>query len=586
LFSPGEGGTDIISASERRAALEADHPKWVPRTIAQALDVAAGRYPERPLVLTDDHEYSYREIEESSRRIAAALIELGVKPGDHVAMVVANYPEFVTVKFGIARAGATAIPVNYLFRSAELKYVLDQSEAVALVTMDRFRNLDYIETLNEIAPGWEERGGGEQIPLLRDVIVFSPTGGYDGKARTLDSLAATDPAAFADELDRRAREADPFGHSDILYTSGTTGAPKGVLMTHEMVLRTAYGATYNRALPDGHRMLFALPMYHVFGYIECLLASLFVGGAIAPLVVFDPADMLREIDRLQANEIICVPTMTLALLAEARRGDYDLGSLRVVFSSGGVQPESIWRDIRETLAPEEVTTGYGMTETTAATACTLPEGPDEWLVKSNGRLRDAGVAGDPELDGKLAVYKAIDLQTGEDLQPGERGELLVRGPIVTPGYFNKPEETAAAFTADGWLRTGDIGTIDAEGYVRLTGRLKESYRCGGEMVMPKEVELVLDAHPAVAQSHVIGVPDERMGEVGCAWVVVAPGVATSEGELIEYCRERLARFKVPRYVIFTAAADLPVTATGRVQKFELVEMAKERLLQPQMTGEV
>jgi fatty-acyl-CoA synthase len=555
-------------------------------TVAQALDVAAERYAERPLVLTDEHEYSYAEIQETSRRIAAGLIELGVKPGDKVAMVVANYPQFVTVKFGISAAGATAIPVNYLFRSAELKYVLHQSEAVALVTMDRFRDLDYVATLDEIAPGWEENGGGDEIPGLRDVIVFSPTGEYDGKARSLESLAATEVEAFADELDRRDREADPLGFSDILYTSGTTGAPKGVLITNEMVLRTAYGAAYNRALPDAHRMLFALPMYHVFGYIECLLASLFVGGAIAPLTVFDPADMLREIDRLQANEIICVPTMTLALLAEARRGDYDLGSLRVVFSSGGVQPESIWRDIRATLTPEEMTTGYGMTETTAATTCTLPEGADEWLVNSNGRLRDAGVAGDPELGGKLAIYKAIDLQSGEDLAPGERGELLVRGPIVTPGYFNKPEETEAVFTADGWMRTGDIGTIDAEGYLRLTGRLKESYRCGGEMVMPKEVELVLDAHPAVGQSHVIGVPDERMGEVGCAWVVPAAGAEVTEGELIEYCRERLARFKVPRHVIFTAAAELPVTATGRVQKFHLVEMAKERLLQPQMTGEV
>jgi fatty-acyl-CoA synthase len=303
------------------------------------------------------------------------------------------------------------------------------------------------------------------------------------------------------------------------------------------------------------------------------------------LVVFDPDDMLRKIDLLEANEIICVPTMTLALLNAAREGQYDLGSLRVVFSSGGVAPESIWDDIRSILGPEEVTTGYGMTETTAATACTLPEGPDEWLLKSNGKLRDAGVAGDPQLGGKLAIYKAIDLQTGADLPPGERGELLVRGPIVTPGYFNKPEETEAAFTEDGWLRTGDIGTIDAEGYIRLTGRLKESYRCGGEMVMPKEVEIVLDSHPAVDQTHVIGVPDERMGEVGCAWVVAHPGAEITEEELIEYCRERLARFKVPRHVIFTAAAELPVTATGRVQKFRLVELAKERLLAPQVSGE-
>jgi fatty-acyl-CoA synthase len=546
----------------------------VPRTLAQALAQAAAAYGERPLVIADERSYSYEEIDEWSTRIAAGLIELGVKPGEHVALIMANFPEFVAAKFAIAKAGAVTIPVNYLFRAAEQRYVLDQSDAVALITMDRFRDLDYLAILDEIAPDWETVGGGERIPKLRDVIVHSVEGGYEGRARTLAQLGEADLTGAASELSARLAAGDPNGYSDVLYTSGTTGTPKGVLITHEMVLRTAYGAAHNRALRDGHRMIFALPMYHVFGYIECLLASLFVGGAIVPRAIFDPDDTLLAIGRHRTDEIICVPTMTIALLAKARQGSYDLEPLRVVFSSGGVAPDSIWEEIREVFEPEEVTTGYGMTETTAATACTLPEGPDRYLHETNGRLRDAGVAGDPELGGRLAVYKTIDTQTGADLPYGQRGELMVKGPIVTPGYYRKPEETEAAFAADGWLHTGDIGTIDADGYIRLTGRLKESYRCGGEMVMPKEVESVLEEHPSVLQAHVVGIRDAKMGDVGCAFIVATPGASAEAEELIAFCAERLARFKVPRHVIFTTMAELPLTATGRVQKFRLVELAE------------
>ena len=524
--------------------------------------------PSVPLVLTDGHEYSYAEIEDTSRRIAAGLIELGVAPGDHVAMVVANYPEFVAVKFGIARTGATAIPVNYLFRAAELKYVLDQSEAGRAdhhgpLPEPRLRG-DPRRDRSRLGAG--RRRHRDPPAPRRDRL--QPGRRLSGRGSQPRVPGCHRSRACGRRARRRDRSGDPDGYSDILYTSGTTGAPKGVLITHQMVLRTAYGAAYNRALPDGHRMLFALPMYHVFGYIECLLASMFVGGRDRAVDGLRPRrhaagdrPTASQRDHLRADDDVGL----------ARRGAR--GAISTSARCGSSSPPAGSPPIRSgmtsgaVLTPEEVTTGYGMTETTAATTCTLPEGPDEWLRKSNGRLRDAGVAGDPELGGKLAVYKTIDLQTGADLPPGERGELLVRGPIVTPGYFNKPEETEAAFAADGWLRTGDIGTIDAEGYLKLTGRLKESYRCGGEMVMPKEVEIVLDSHPAVEPVPRHRHPDERMGEVGCAYVVPAAGAEPGETELIDYCRERLARFKVPRHVIFIAAADLPVTATGRVQKF-------------------
>lgn len=556
----------------RRCLLEERHPTWRPLTLAKLLDDATETFGGASFVVTDERSWSYAEVASWSRELAAGLVHLGVAPGDHVAMVVANQPEFVAVKFAIAQVGAVAVPINFLLRDAELAYVLEQSDAVALVTMDRFRDLDYLATLDRIAPDWVTIAGGERFPKLRDVIVF-PASGSTGPWRTLTDLAACGADTDREEVEIRIAEGAPGGYSDVLYTSGTTGSPKGVLFTHDMVVRTAYGAAYSRALPPEHRTVYALPMYHVFGYVECLMAVMFVGGSVVPRTVFDPVDLLDAVQRHRATEIVCVPTMTLAVLDEARCGSYDLSSLDVVFSSGGPSPDRIWDEIREVLQPQEITTGYGQTETTAATTCTLPEENDHFLRTTNGRLRDAGVAGEPALAGRLAVYRVVDVETREERARGERGELLVRGPIVTPGYYRKPEETAAAFDQEGWLRTGDIGAIDERDDIVLVGRVKESYRCGGEMVMPKEVELVLAEHPGVDQAHVVGLPDERMGEVGCACVVRHPGAPVEVEALIDHCAQRLARFKVPRHVVFVEADELPLTVTGRVQKFKLAELA-------------
>lgn len=562
----------------RRAALEARFTPWRPMTLAQTLDRAAGEFGDRPLFITDQQTFTYREMQDWSRRIAAGLIASGVGAGDHIALIMANYPEFAAVKFAIARAGATCIPVNYQFRAKELGYVLDQSDATLLITMDRYRDLDYLDALDSLVPGWESAGGGDVIPNLRRVIVFSPGGGSREGASTLADLEAAATDASRTELTERENNVDPQSYSDILYTSGTTGSPKGVLLKHDQIVREAYAAAYQRALEDGRRMGFPLPMYHVFGYIECLVPAMFVGGAVVPQVVFDAAQMLTSIGRHRVNEVVAVPAVTLPLLAEYPRGHYDVTSVHTVFSSGGVAPPSIWNDIRAVFGAVEFVTGYGMTETTATTTCTDPEDDEIMLTTTNGRLRDGGVAGDPELGGRVAVYKTVDPQTEQDLPPGSPGHLLARGMVVTDGYYNKPQETALAFTDDGWLRTGDIGRIDADGVLTLIGRLKESFRVGGEMVMPREIELVLAAHPEVAEAHVVGVPHERMGEVACAWVVpVDADNPPDPSTLVAHCQGSLARFKVPRHVLYIAAGELPVTATGRVQKFRLTELAQLRL---------
>jgi fatty-acyl-CoA synthase len=570
-------GEGLAAPSLRRAALDDRFPSWRPSTVTQVVDAAVEEFADRPLIITDEQTHSYRDVQAWSRRLAAGLIALGVGPGDRVAMVMANYPEFVAVKFAIARTGAACVPINFLFRAAELGYVIAQSEAKVLVTMDRFGDLDYLSALEELAPDWKSAGGGEAAPHLQRVVVFSPTG-QDLSAMTLDQLEAAGTDASREQLTRREQASDAEALSDILYTSGTTGTPKGVLLSHDHITRMAYAAAYSRALEDGRRLCYPMPMYHVFGYIECLMAVLYVGGAVVPLVRFDPADMLQAVERHKVNEIVAVPAVTLPLIAEARRGSYDLSSVHTVFSSGGAAPDRIWDDIRDAFGSVEITTGYGMTETTAATTTTLPEDDDSVLRTTNGRVRFAGAAGDPELGGAIAAYKAVDPESEEDLPPGQRGHLLVRGPVVTPGYYRKPEETAQAFTNDGWLRTGDIGTIDANGDLQLTGRLKESLRVGGEMVMPKEIESVLEQHPDVVQAHVVGIPHPRMGEVACAWVIPKdPQDPPAGADLVAHCTERLARFKVPRHVVFTQADELPLTAVGRVQKFRLAEMSQQRL---------
>ncbi len=563
----------MLNPSQRRTLLDARYPAWVPMTLAQSLDARAKQFTDSPLVITDKRSYSYLDIQAWSRAIGAGLISRGVRPGDRIALIMANFPEFVAIKYAAARIGAVLVSVNYLLQCKEISYILEQSECTALITMDRFRGRNYLSDLDIITPGWRTGAGRASVSTLQEVIILPEDGiALDGVLDIQGLTALGSDVNFA-ELALRERNADPAACSDIIYTSGTTGLPKGAMLTHDMVLRSAYSSAYTRAFQDGRRIQFALPLYHVFGYVECLVACTFVGGAIVPHVAFDPTEMLAAAERHATNEIVCVPTMTLKMIEVIQKRGFDCPSLGTVFSSGGTSSPTLWSNIRRFMKAPEIMTAYGMTETTASTTCTLPEGDDVHLLNSNGRLKLAGAAGDPGMNGLIARYKTIDPFTGDDLPCGVVGELMAKGLVVTKGYYKKPEETSASLKKDGWLHTGDLGTISPEGYLVLTGRIKETYRCGGEMVMPKEVEEVLNTHPLIAQALVVGIPDPKMGEVGCVCVVPTKEGQPDPQELIDLCSQRLARFKVPRYVVFLTEQDIPVTATGRPQKFRLAEIA-------------
>ncbi|BBB14504.1 AMP-binding protein [Sphingopyxis sp. FD7] len=554
--------------ADRREDLVARGPRWHPRTIHEVLDDAALAFPDRPLVLADDRVRTYADVVRHSLRIAAGLIAMGVRPGEKVALVMGNFPDYVALKYAISRIGAVAVPVNVLLKADELAYVLRQSDSVALITMDSFRGVDHLAILDAACPGWAD-DGGSALPALRHVVVFE-TGEKEPRKgcrtfRSLDAAPVAMPPVAADAI------------CDILFTSGTTGPPKGVQLTHDMLMRTAYGSAYARAFEDGRRIIFSLPLYHVFGYVEGMLAVPFVGGAIIPRLKFDPIDTLQGIERHRASDALLIPAMSLALIETVEPEQFDLSSLHYALASGGKAPPRLWSLLRERLGVTEITTGYGMTETTASTTVTQPDDPDQRLLTTNGRLREVGPAADPALDGILVDYRVVDLVSGAELPPGEMGELQARGIGVTKGYYRKPLETAQAFTSDGWLRTGDLGSIDADRYITLLGRTKESYRCGGEQVLPSEVEDVIAEFAGVHMVHVAPLPDERMGEVGVAFVVRAAGSALSEDAIIEQARARLARFKVPRHVIFITESEIPATASGRAKKFELTGMAQERL---------
>ena len=317
-----------LAVDERRAALCARIPQWQPRCLHELLDDATVEFGARDYVVTDAARFSYADIARRSKALAGGLRARGVTRGDHVAVIMANYAEFVAVKYAVSRVGATCVPINFLNRRDEIGYVLSQSDASILITMDSFRGLDYLAALNDLAPGWASEGGGETFPKLRQVIVM-PTGDAPAPDRAMTLAQLENDHAPFDGID----DSDPQSVSDIIYTSGTTGSPKGVLMTHEMLLRAAFGSAYSRAFDDGWRVTFSLPMYHVYGYVEGMLTVPFVGGAIIPQLAFDPVATLDAIETHEADDILLVPTMTVAILDVLRKTPRSLPNLRAVILS-------------------------------------------------------------------------------------------------------------------------------------------------------------------------------------------------------------------------------------------------------------
>jgi len=560
----------VGTIEERRAALEAEFSPWTSRTLDELFGRCVQKYSDRPLVVTDERTLTYGDVDVLAQELADGLVSSGVMPGDRVGVIMANHAEFVPIKLAIARAGAVMVPFNFLYRERELEYVLEQSRCSVLISMTSFTGLDYVAMLDAIFPSdwraWSAANATSSPRHLKQVVLFPADAPAKDGATTLDDLAALGrrtPGASS------ATRRNPDEIGDILYTSGSTGAPKGVCLTHDAVLRTGYASALTRAFQDGRRVLFSLPCYHMFGLVEGFISILYVGGAIIPQRSFSAEGYFAGIERHRADDILCVPTMAVAMV-ESDASNYDLSSLGAILCGSAPAPVWLWEKIERDFGVSEIVTGYGMTEVGGATTMTLPEDPLILTSTTVGRLKMAGAASYRDT-GALAEYRTVNPENHEPLAPGEIGELVSRGATTMSGFWDKPEETSAVLR-DEWLHSGDLGRVREDGYFELTGRSKELYKSGGELVMPREIEDLLGRMQQISQVYAIGVVDDRWGEIGCAVVVRAPGQELTEEEVIAHCKANLARFKVPRRVIFLGPDDLPITPNGKVQKFKLVDL--------------
>ena len=518
-------------------------------TIPAAAARAAEQFGDVPAVVDGDTRLTYRELHDQSRAFAAALVAAGVGPGQRVAVWAPNSAEWVVALLGLLHAGAVLVPVNTRFRGGEAADILVRSRARLLVTVSDFLGTDYPALLES---------AGVELPDLATVVVAR--GRPTGAARPWADFLAGATAATRAEADRRAAALGASDPSDILFTSGTTGVPKGVVQTHARTLQVAGDWVAMTGLRAGDRYLMVNPYFHMFGLKAGILASVVAGATMLPEPVFDVARVLARVEEQRVTVLPGPPTLYQAILDHPGRDDHDLSSLRVAVTGAADIPVELIRRVGAELPFSVVIAGYGLTEAGTATA-TSPDDDAETVATTVGRPR-------PGFEVRVVG------QGDRELPAGEAGEVLLRGGSVMAGYLDDPQETAKVLSADGWLRTGDLGIVDDAGRLRIVGRVKDMFIVGGFNAYPAEIENALLRHPGVRQAAVIGIPDERLGEVGMAFLVVSDGAGVTPEGIIEWSREQMANYKAPRVV--EIVDELPLNATGKVVKETLREQAAAR----------
>ena len=543
-------------------------------TIGDLLDSQTERYADREALVHVEtgKRYTYRELKDECDRVARGLMALGIEKGQHVGIWATNYTEWVVAQFATAKIGAVLVTVNPSYRTHELEYVLKQSEANALILIGQFRTSDYVAMTNEVIPELKDSTPGElkcsNLPYLRNVV-YIPSPSEPG-ANTPDGMWSWEDvrrkSAEVSESDLAKRQAscDPDDTINIQYTSGTTGNPKGAMLTHYNLVANGYYSGEGMKFTEQDRLCIPVPFYHCFGCVLGNLACVSHGSTmVIPSEYFEPLKALEAIQQEKCTALHGVPTMFIAQLGHDRFSEFDLSSLRTGMMAGSPCPIEVMRQVVDQMGAKEITIGYGQTEASSVITLTRTEDTLERRVSTVGTAL-------PNVEVKL-----VDPETGVDTPVGEQGELLSRSFMVMKGYYNLPDATASAIDKDGWLHTGDLATVDKDGYYRITGRLKDMIIRGGENVYPREVEEFLYTHPKIADVQVIGVPDERFVEEVMAWVMLKPGETADEEEIREYCKGKIAHYKIPRYVKMTT--EFPMTVTGKIQKFKMREVAIEEL---------
>jgi acyl-CoA synthetase (AMP-forming)/AMP-acid ligase II len=515
-------------------------------TIPAAVAASIAARPDAEAVVEPERRVTYRELGELVSTSTRAMMAAGVERGDRVAIWAPNGSGWIVAALGAQSAGAALVPVSTRFKGAEAAHVLSVSKAALLVTTVGFLGTDPVGML---------RAAETPLPHLRRIVLLD---GSDGPAQAPDGAAVEPWQAFAARAEgvdaaaasARPRSVRPTDTSDVLFTSGTTGRPKGVVMTHGQTVQQFRDWCAYAGLQPGDRYLIVNPFFHMFGYKAGWLASLLQGATIVPVPVFDVASVLSLVETERITVLPGPPTIYRSILDHPERDSFDLDTLRVAVTGAADVPVALIREMRAALPFRSILTGYGLTEAGTCTG-TRPDDDEETIATTAGRAMPG-----------LEVIVADE--QGHEVERGATGELLVRGYGVMQGYLDDPEATAAAIDDRGFLHTGDLATMDGRGYVRIVGRSKDMILVGGFNVYPAEVENCLLAHDAIGRVAVIGVPDPRMGEVAVAYVVPVPGRSVDSDAIIGWARERIANYKVPRYVV--AVAELPTNATGKVLK--------------------
>ncbi len=508
--------------------------------------------------------WTYAELLERSDAFAAGLLSLGLKPGDRVGIWAPNCAEWLIAQFATARAGFILVTINPAYRTSELEHALKAVECRVLITATHFRSSDYIAMLRELAP--ELNAAAEELvsvrlPALRRVVTLG-----DGAHAGCIPFAAV--AARATQADRAALEKaatdiqmdDPV---NIQFTSGTTGLPKGATLSHHNLLNNAFFVGEATGIEPGSRVCIPVPLYHCFGMVMGNLGCLtHMATMVYPSESFDPQSVLRAIEQFRCDVLYGVPTMFIAILNQPDFAKYDLSSLRRGIMAGAPCPIEVMKEVATRMHMDEITIAYGMTETSPVSFQSSRDDPLELRVSTVGKIQ-------PHLE-----VKVVDAR-GKVVPRGEAGELCTRGYSVMLGYWNDEKRTREAVDAAGWMHTGDLATIDEEGYCRIVGRIKDMVIRGGENVYPREIEEFLHTHPEVQDVQVIGVPDQKYGEEICAWVIPKRGAILDAETIQAFCKGRIAHYKVPRYVRMVEG--FPTTITGKVQKFAMREVMIEEL---------
>ncbi len=531
-------------------------------TFGDLIDRAAERWGEREALCCEGRRWSFAALRDEVERAAKALIAAGVAPGDHVCLWLGNRPEHVFLFFAIAKIGAVLVPINTRFRTHDMAYIVVQSDATTLIAAAHAHGVNYLAMIEELLPGLREQRPGalrvDAAPRLARVILLGET----RCPGTLDwaELLRTGEGVAHSELQRRSAAVDPDGTAYIMYTSGTTGFPKGVMQTHN-VIRNVLDNANRFGITPTDAILDYLPLFHAFAVYTALLASPATGARHILMPLFDAGEALRLIEAERVTMINGFDTHYKDLLEHPSRPARDLGSLRTgILAAGMLSTEPIARRAQAILRSM---TGYGMTEIGVGVTGSFLDSDEETRVTMSGW--------------PLTGYevKIVDPATGATQAPGEVGEICVRGYQVMQGYYKKPEETARTIDADGWLHTGDSGFLRADGCLRFLGRYKDMLKVGGENVDPTEVESLLLADPRINHVAVVGVPDPRLAEIPVAFVIREPAAALTEADVIAACRNRIAGFKIPRRVFFVDA--FPMTGSGKIQKYLLRQEAVKTL---------